>query len=594
MAVEKNYDFTVPSEYIFDSNKVSVASGQAVLVLEDDIGLTFNQPFTNDTGFTYDSNKTEFSGGQVQQKNQAPTDSIFGVSYTTDEDANFGDDVLTGTLQNGAVVSGGRLDVTAGSTAACQYTGSNNNPVNAGAVKIKFTPNFSGSPASTGYLFSTNGVNQFYLSLTSASNLRLIVKNDAGGNAIDVQSGGLTWASGVEYEIEINFDVSGNVGNIYRDGTRIADETSFTGTRTSTGDTFVVGAYDSLIGGIDGYFADLLIFDTVQHTGTSYTPGYSVPDDLYLGDVITLPNFDYAAVGSIQQFTAFSTTEANAPRYVLNGEYWNGAAWVNSDDSYAQASSAADVNTNIATLTTTDILTIKVITQDGTSQMSVDDLTVTYTGQIYPTDNPTVIFNDTFRGEALESFTESATKLGSDEIKYTLTKGAVEYWYSSGWVISDGTYAQSNTAAEIETNKATFTTVGVTTQVKAFLHSDDGATTPTLSNVKVEYDFAGEAPDTIDKCTVWGYTKDNQGNVESKTITINLEPNIAQYKNYTTLYQETITITSDATTGYWEAELVETVNMPQGSRYVFDFGNDEIYYRFIPNESTKSFYDLVG
>ncbi len=98
---------------------------------------------------------------------------------------------------------------------------------------------------------------------------------------------------------------------------------------------------------------------------------------------------------------------------------------------------------------------------------------------IYSTADPSLVCNATFRHEGIDAFTETKAATGNDQIQYILKKGTVKYyWSGSAWAVSDGTYGQSNTAATIETNRATFTDTAVTTEVTVFLHSDDGSTTP--------------------------------------------------------------------------------------------------------------------
>ncbi|MBN2442241.1 MAG: Uma2 family endonuclease, partial [Spirochaetales bacterium] len=46
------------------------------------------------------------------------------------------------------------------------------------------------------------------------------------------------------------------------------------------------------------------------------------------------------------------------------------------------------------------------------------------------------------------------------------------------------------------------------TQIKAFLHSENGNTTPELDTILVAYDFTRDLPDSIHKCIVWGHLKD--------------------------------------------------------------------------------------
>ena len=134
------------------------------------------------------------------------------------------------------------------------------------------------------------------------------------------------------------------------------------------------------------------------------------------------------------------------------------------------------------------------------------DTDVTVTGGVaklagtapYPTTNPTIETNSGFPfTAALEDFTETATKPANTEIKYIISidDGVIyQYWTGAAWAASDGTYAQSNTAATVNTNIAALGTSG-TLKFKAFLNTTDVNATPELSNVHTQFTVA--ASDTF-------------------------------------------------------------------------------------------------
>lgn len=87
------------------------------------------------------------------------------------------------------------------------------------------------------------------------------------------------------------------------------------------------------------------------------------------------------------------------------------------------------------------------------------------------------------------SFTEDATKYGANaEVKYQLYNGtAYQYWNGSAWANSDGTYAQSSTASDINTNIGSFTTGSITGfNIKVLLHAD-ASDTPILDSITASY-----------------------------------------------------------------------------------------------------------
>jgi len=108
----------------------------------------------------------------------------------------------------------------------------------------------------------------------------------------------------------------------------------------------------------------------------------------------------------------------------------------------------------------------------------------------YSTADPTIETKTGFAFIApLDEFVETSTKPANTEITYILSTDNglnYQYWDGASWVASDGTYAQSNTAATIHANIASFSGSG-TLKVKAFLHTSDSAVTPQLNNIKVSF-----------------------------------------------------------------------------------------------------------
>lgn len=350
--------------------------------------FVFNEDAADDAGFIYDSDLAEFVGGVVRQKDQRPADATLYVSYGSDENANWGDGVLTGSLNNGAVIVDGFLDVTAGSTAHAAYTGNANTPIGAtGTVKCIFKPNFATKPSVNGYIWATTGgANESYLLCQSANgSLRMILKDSAGSNLVDATTGAINWVDGQEYEISCDWNVVTGVSKVFLDGVEVASKTT-TGTRTDVIADLVVGAYSSGTAGIDGSIKDLVVYSSPQNTA-SYTPGYTLPSTIYAASNVCLPVFDHGTTGTINAFTSCVTTEAGTPRYIVESEqsgdyyYWTGSAWAVSDETYAQANAISTFNTNIPSFDVdgTRYARVKLLFTDSDSQSSLGDLTLNYT-----------------------------------------------------------------------------------------------------------------------------------------------------------------------------------------------------------------------
>ena len=175
------------------------------------------------------------------------------------------------------------------------------------------------------------------------------------------------------------------------------------------------------------------------------------------------------------------------------------------------------------------------------------------------------------------------------------------YWDGAVWSVSNLTLAQSNTVAEIVTNIATFTTIGITFKWGAIFHSFDGSTTPELTLVTVEFDFYGIC-DVVNKCIVYGCAKDIDGTINIEEIKVKLYKDAVQYAVNTIIRYPEKSIIPRVGTGYFEIELIENENMkPVGAYYIIIFiskndnniAQERKYKAIIPNEDSKSIWDVI-
>jgi uncharacterized protein involved in tellurium resistance len=494
MSQTQNFTFTNPAAWTYNTSEIDISGGAARLNYEDDTGQTFNQDFASDTGFTYDSDKTEFAAGQVQQKSQMPADGISYATYNTDINLNMGGGTLTGTAVGGASITGNRLDLAQSDVRNVTYEDTGLVDFGeTGTIKFKYTPDYTNSPVADRALFliqetSISPNNQISFVHRSSGQMLLYTRDSVGGVEININWHFWQPTAGTTYEIECNFDFTTGASRLFIDGTQQGATLANTYTRTATSQYLAVGA-DRLGSASDGYFEDFIAFSTVQHT-TNYVSGYTLSETAYVEDVITLPDFTYSGLGSIQAFTNIVSTESNTPRYIINGQYYSGG-WVASSDTWATASPLADVLTNIATLPAADTVTIKIVTNDTDTQQSVDDLTLTYTGQAYLQTDPSMVSATTFDAEQLFTFVENSTVTGSDAIKYIMIVDTVKYyWSGSAWVESDGTYSQSNSSTDVNTNILALMDRVKTVGIQIFLNSDDGSTTPEITSLVITYGSA--------------------------------------------------------------------------------------------------------
>ena len=100
-----------------------------------------------------------------------------------------------------------------------------------------------------------------------------------------------------------------------------------------------------------------------------------------------------------------------------------------------------------------------------------------------------------------------------------------------------------------------------------------------------------EVEDTIDKCCVFGYLNDAEGNPYIRSFTIQLNKTTT-YKGNIIIQNSLITVEPAVTDGYFEIDLIENTNMEVDTFYTFIIDGKESHL-LVPNEANKSFIDLV-
>jgi len=605
MSLQTIINYNVAGNFTFDANLIEVTT-KAILKLQS-ASQVFSEDFADDTGFTHDNTKTEFAAGLLRQINNRLADATFGATYTTNKDGSWGDGSLTGTLFNGATVSGGKLvleDVSQDSK--IEYVATSKINAERGAIKMKITPGYSGAPPSDQIFFQFNNAsgNERNLSRMKKDTLangawRFDAKTNTASSIVsNLGYGTTTFVDGVQFELEYNWDFTNGAHRLYINGVEIGSGAAFTQDRD---DDLTTVTFFKIGDDADFSIEDLVIYDAVQHTA-NYTPGYTLNEQDFVADLITLPAFTHTGVGSILTLTSLAVDEADDPRYIIDGKFWNGSAWVTSDDTFAQANTLADVNTNIAAFDANELLsiTVKIVMEDSNTLASVDNLVLNHTGTTgFPTSDPTIKVNSGILMDALDLIAGVFTEAGSDRIGIVLDVGGVDKYHDgSNWVNSDCSFLQSNTIAEINTNKAALDlSTGATVKVKLVLHSDDGQTTPDATSVTVDYDFFVTAPAAINECIVYIFKKDLKGDpVVGCTFRAIIKTGFEHGTNQ--IVPQTFEATTDAL-GYAELSLIQTATVSKTMDFEIEtlvngvLRTEKFPALTIPNKDSESFTALV-
>lgn len=506
LGLQKAYIFNDPDKFVYDETKVEIVGNVARLKLIEN-EATYSQDYSSATGFNYDSALAEFVAGVLRQKDQRAANALVGATYTSSKNLNW---ALTGTLAatdvGTPVLSGGKLVCLGGGNNGVRYDGVpevGTSAGNIGAVRFRYTPNYSGSPAANYSLIEfspTSGNNsRAVLFHASTGTLRLTAYTSVGTvkHSAAVFSA-VPWSpvAGTEYEFEMNWDTLAGIVRLFVNGVLIGSMPVSSYDRGTSATRMHVGAGTVYLA-TDGSFNDVQVFSAVQHTA-GYTPGYTVPENVYLASVAELPEFENVATGKFLEILSFSSSDTATPRYSFEvGQsgtfvYWNGSAWVASNGSYAQANDAATVAANIASLSVADedFLLVKVHFQSSNTQQAVSFTALEILESTdYSTEPQLITPEERFAAGELTSFEHVASIPAGTEIRYILEiESAKKYWNGVLWSDSDGSFEKSNTMQEVEDNLLKAIDEESYVKLLVLLKTEDDSVTPELTSATFTYD----------------------------------------------------------------------------------------------------------
>jgi hypothetical protein len=304
---------------------------------------------------------------------------------------------------------------------------------------------------------------------------------------------------------------------------------------------------------------------------------------------------DSSAVSKIAgNVAAWSPTLGQEYELELNIDSAGGSTWF-AVDGIQLGSTDTTVFTRTSSVTTITVGTNNILNM--TSNASFDDLqvfnSVQHTPQdfssevprnitVYPTTAATILTNASFGATGLISAADVTTLSGSDMVKWTVYYEGVDHYLSGGVLaVSDGTYAQSNTAAELEAAMPLDIAPDGSVQMRAYLFSADGSTTPALTSNTMGYNFF-TAMNTLNECSIWGYVYDNDTAVEGATIRFKGKSIQDVSGNWISIDRE---VRSNST-GYFMISLAETATSGVKLETTISFVNSR-------NKLEKETFDII-
>lgn len=562
MSIQTIINYDDPNNFTFPTDLITVDQTSAVakLLLIDKEGEEFSQSFDNDAGFTYIPTLAEFLAGSVIQKDQTPANSVFGGQFTT-KDLNWhkGTGGITGTLNGTPTFTGTEMQCF-GSHGV--YYVANTRPVE--SHKFKYRSNYS-IPSTNRNMFAinngTNNNDRFTLTHSPTADSFRITLYDSTGTlkySTSIIGGAVGFTSGVQYEIELVIDSILGTVRVFINGNLHGTLSPGAWTRGTGSSRYYYGANPFIYNTANASFDDCLYFSNAQHTG-NYTPGYSVPLNIYLTTKIDLPQAAYSGLGNIQGFTSFSATSIEAPRYIFNGLFWNGSAWAATSNTWATSSPIADILANIATLPASDTLDRSIMFNNTNTQQSISAMSTTYTGQEYPKSGPEIGYNANIDMDALINF--DATVVGT--AKYRFGINGVKKYISGGVLVNSDSTVQSNTVEEIQAAASGLDlSAGYHVRPYAVLISD-GTTQCELSSIYLEHSFYVFPQPEINECIIYCFLNDIIQSDLSEMTDMKLIASHPSFVHSGMLFPENTHEVDFDSEGYAEISIIETESIAE-------------------------------
>lgn len=231
-------------------------------------------------------------------------------------------------------------------------------------------------------------------------------------------------------------------------------------------------------------------------------------------------------------------------------------------------------------------------------------------GGTYSTANPLTTTQHQNTITSLSSFAEVATKPANTEIYYQLVLNGLVYWYNSvnaKWEASDGSFSQSNTASDINTNAAdVFTDLALLVpqylSLRVFLSSTNVNARPELTSNTIGYNWINSNPPVINQCLLFGYLSDLLGNNPIPTsqypITFLVSCDHAFFNGTRFVLPFTKTVNFD-NTGYAEISVIETATPGIKLNFSITYFDgislttSKLFNAIVPNQPTLSFSNLA-
>ena len=392
----------------------------------------FTIPYTTPANYTYDAAKIDIVGGLATLKDLTTSNARLYNSFDTGADANWADGSKVGILNGVPTFSGGKM-VCVGAQGV-YFTA---NSLTIETYKVKYTPNYTGSPSTNVNIMGTGGTNtindrcllthspsgdNFRITLNNSSGTLILLAATIGGSSVNLQAG-------IEYELELTINSLTGTIRLFKDGVLHGTLTPGVWSRGGISKRYTVGAATSTYNTAQGSFNDFIIFDNEQHT-SGYTPGYTPSPTIYAIDEPTIYKTAGDSIADIAEWIAFTETlgisNQGSLKYQLSEDgitwyYWNGSNWVVAGAT--NYNTVSEVNTNISEFSAdADSIFIKAfLISNGDQEIQLDNNSIGYVintvPSVYAGTDKNAIYNTSMNPFSDSNFSDAEDNIVKAEWK---------------------------------------------------------------------------------------------------------------------------------------------------------------------------------
>jgi len=493
-----NVPFTIPSDYTYDNSKIEVTGG--VARLKSTSIATYDWTFTTPSDYTYNASLIEVTGSVAKLKG-IPITPYAWWHLNEAAGANIADS--SGNGRNGTTV-GSPSWVAAKLNNGLQTTGTqygNMGDIASFERTIPFSVEMWIKTASTGTLIGRRENSAPYRGwdiMFSGGNLYFYFANTTVSNMISVYT---TFALGDNawHHVVVTYDGSSNASgvNIYIDGALKSKTTQYnTLSATAITTTYLHLGARAGANYLNGTYDEVVIYSTaisaanVTERYNSGTGTETMIGSYSLTNPPIYPNTGYVFVNPSNFVETATKPSGSAIKYHCSSDngitwkYWNGSAWVVTDNSYTQANITSDIATNINSLAPSGTFNFRALLHSDTGIVTPELDNIRFEGgAMYPTGNYDISMNTDIQptnNYAYLTTTETVIKPTNTDLKYKYSTNS-GFIYNGSWL----------TNAQLQTALQGITCIGDGSDKIRFkfqLSSSDVNVTPSIDNLNITSD----------------------------------------------------------------------------------------------------------